>query len=199
MLPSYDGTLIQALILDYFRENEAAQIYRNECDSQGWPLVIDHMTIRCMNVDQRAKEFQSRGYVYKGELIEYPDRGWWAKVYRKEGYPALFIDQAYSDSKGDRSIFPLWVETFGDRVLHHVAVLVKEIEEVISVLQKRGVTFSGDVVGRRGTRLRQVFTASEVRNGIAFSVLELTERNGYDGFYPEQTDSLMQSSVKMKS
>lgn len=199
MLPSYDDALIQALISNYFRENEAARLYMAEYDPQGGPVVIDHITIRCLNVDQRAREFQTRGYVYNGELIEYPDQGWWAKVYRKPGYPALFIDQAYSDPKGERSIIPKWVEAFGDCVLHHVAVLVKDIEGAISALQKRGVTFSGDVVGHRGTRLRQVFTASEARHGMAFSVLELTERNGYDGFYPEQADSLMQSSLKTKS
>jgi hypothetical protein len=60
------------------------------------------------------------------------------------------------------------------------------------------VEFSGEIVGARGTRLRQIFTAAEQRQGQAYSVLELAERRGYDGFVPEQADGLMQASVKTK-
>lgn len=197
--PSYDDPLVQDLIQRYFKENEAARIFSEERERLGWPLVIDHITIRCMNVDRRAQEFLKRGYVYQGELVEYPDQGWWAKVYRRRGCPALFVDQAYDDDRGKKSILPHWVEKFGDQVLHHVAVRVEEIERAVAALEKRGIEFSGSIVGGRGTRLRQIFTASEVREGEPYSVLELAERNGYDGFYPDQADSLMQASVKKKS
>lgn len=199
MLPFYDDPSVQDLIERYFNENEAARVFAEECDRQEWPLIIDHITIRCLNVDRRAEPFLKNGYVYQGERVEYPDQGWWAKVYRRPGYPALFVDQAYDDPRGEKSIIPEWVKKFGDQALHHVAVRIDDIEKAVSALQKRGVEFSGEIVGKRGTRLRQIFTASEVRNGAAYSVLELTERNGYDGFYPEQADSLMQASVKKKS
>lgn len=199
MLPSYDDRSVQDLVERYFTENEAARLFAEECDRRKWPLIIDHITIRCLNVDRRAEPFLKSGYVYQDELVEYPDQGWWAKVYRRPGYPALFVDQAYDDPRGKKSIIPEWVKTFGDQALHHVAVRIDDIETAVSALQKRGVEFSGEIVGKRGTRLRQIFTASEVRDGAAYSVLELTERNGYDGFYPEQADSLMQASVKKKS
>ena len=198
-LPSYDDPAVQELIRQYFIENEAARLYVDECGRRGWPFMIDHAAIRCMDVDRRAEEFLKRGFVYRGESVEYPDQGWWAKVYRKEGCPALFIDQAYDDARGEKSILPGWVKKFGERVLHHCAVRVEDIEKAIAALQKRGVEFSGSIVGGRGTRLRQIFTASEVRDRNPYTVLELTERNGYEGFYPEQADSLMQSSVKTKT
>lgn len=198
-LPSYDDSEVQELVRHYFQENEAARIFAEESHRQGWPLIIDHITIRCLDVDRRAEAFLKRGYVYRDEMVEYPDQGWWAKVYRRPGYPALFIDQAYEGQKGAKSIIPSWVEKFSDRVLHHVAVRVDDIDKAVSALEKRGVEFSGSIVGNKGTRLRQIFTASEVRQGEPYSVLELTERNGYDGFYPEQADSLMQASVKKRS
>ena len=108
------------------------------------------------------------------------------------------FDQAYDDARGEKSIIPNWVRRFGEGVLHHAAVRVPDIDAAVAALRQQGVEFSGAVVGRRGTRLRQVFTLAEVREGAAFSVLEMTERNGYDGFHPEQADSLMQSSTKTK-
>lgn len=198
-LPTYDDPMVQKMVETFFDGNEAARVYAEVCREQGWPLIIDHITIRCMNVDRRAEPFLKNGYRFEGEVVEYPDQGWWAKVYRREGYPAIFVDQAYEDERGGKSIIPAWVARFSDQVLHHVAVRVNDIDQTIAALQKRGVEFSGAVVGNRGTRLRQIFTASEVRDGEAFSVLELTERNGYDGFYPEQADSLMQSSTKRRS
>ncbi len=199
MLPSYDDPLVQDLIERYFKENEAARIFVEESGRQGWPLIVDHITIRCLNVDRRVEPFLKNGYVFQGERVEYPDQGWWAKVYRRPGYPALFVDQAYDDPRGEKSIIPQWVKKFGDRDLHHAAVRVDDIEKAVAALEKIGVEFSGSIVGNRGTRLRQIFTASEIREGAAYSVLELAERNGYDGFYPEQADSLMQASVKKKS
>lgn len=198
-LPTYDDPLVQKMIETFFDGNEAARIYAEACQEQGWPLIIDHITIRCTDVDRRAQPFLKKGYRFEGEVVEYPDQGWWAKVYRRPYYPALFIDQAYDDARGEKSIIPAWVARFGDQVLHHVAVRVNDIDRAIAALQKRGVEFSGAVVGNKGTRLRQIFTASEVREGEAFSVLELAERNGYEGFYPEQADSLMQSSTKTRS
>ncbi|HET6369892.1 MAG TPA: hypothetical protein VFG95_01760 [Nitrospiria bacterium] len=199
ILSPYDDSTVRDLIRAFFQENEAARIYVDEAQKRDWPVVLDHITVRCLDVDRRAQEFLKLGYEDRNELVEYPDQGWWAKVYRRKGYPALFIDQAYADARGEQSILPGWVNKFGDRVLHHVAVRVDDIEVAVDVLNKRGVEFSGKIVGAPGTRLRQIFSAAEVREGMAFSVLELAERKGYEGFYPEQADSLMQSSTKKKS
>ncbi|MFQ5779455.1 MAG: hypothetical protein ACE5J1_00930 [Nitrospiria bacterium] len=198
-LPSYDDPIIRNLVKLYFQENFSAQVFLEECERQGRRLVIDHVAVRCLNVDRRAEEFLKIGYVYHGEIIEYPDQGWWAKVYRKSGAPALFIDQAYDDPRGEKSIIPQWVQRFGDQVLHHAAVLVDNIEEVVSLLQSRHIEFSGAIIGSPGSRLRQVFTAAEEKQGAPYTVLELTERNAYDGFYPDQANRLMQSSTKIRT
>jgi len=198
-ISKYREPLIQELLKQYFEQNEAARVYLNVAKEGGWSAVIDHITIRCHHVDQKAQEFLKIGYAYQEELIEYPDQGWWAKVYRKKDYPALFVDQAYEDERGKSSILPQWVDTFGDHVLHHIAVRVTDIEKAIEAMKAHKVQFAGQIVGKRGTRLRQIFSAAEVQQGKAYSVLELTERNNYEGFVPEQADSLMQSSVEKRS
>ncbi|OLB20181.1 MAG: hypothetical protein AUH95_05785, partial [Nitrospirae bacterium 13_2_20CM_2_63_8] len=133
------------------------------------------------------------GYGY-AETLNYDD--WFAKVYRAPGFPPLFIDQAYPDARGAASIIPGWVAKFGDRTLHHVAVLVGDIEWAIHRLKAQGVVFTGAIVGVRGGPLRQIFTAPERVDGEAFSVLELTERHhGFLGFSPPQANALMRSSV----
>lgn len=190
--------MVLGLIEHYFSENWAARLYRSVCEREGWPFVMDHITLRCMDVARRAAPFLERGYLDLGELIEYPDQGWWARVYRREGYPALFIDQAYDDARGAASIIPAWVAKFTDQVLHHVAVRVADIEATVSALEQRGVAFSDQIAGAPGSRLRQIFTVAELRDGMAFSVLELTERNGgYNGFFPDQANRLMQASTRI--
>jgi len=194
--PLYGDFLIDRLIEDFFLENSAGRLYIDTCERQEWPFMIDHITVRCLNIDRRAAVFLKKGYLYHDEMVEYKHQGWWAKIYRKEGFPALFIDQAYEEAKD--AIIHAWVKKFGEDVLHHVAVLVTDIDKTVDALLKNGVAFSGEIVGAHGSRLRQIFTVAELRNGSAFTVLELTERNGYDGFYPEQANRLMESSVQTK-
>jgi catechol 2,3-dioxygenase-like lactoylglutathione lyase family enzyme len=187
--------LITRMIQEYVSRNQAAKALRNSLDEVGvgfYP-VADHLTLRTMDIDRRAKEFTKLGYTYS-ETIEYED--WYAKVYRKIGYPALFVDQAYLDDRGRTSIIPGWVKKFGDQIFHHVAVRVEDIERAIQQLKAKGVVFTGQIVGDRGDQLRQIFTAPELVDGQPFSVLELTERHcGYQGFSPPQADSLMKSTV----
>lgn len=189
-----DG-LIEGMIATYVSGNRAAKVLRTLLDEAGvgfYP-VADHLTLRTLDIDRRAEEFTRLGYGYS-ETIEYED--WYAKVYRKVGYPALFVDQAYSDDRGRTSIIPAWVHTFGDQVFHHVAVRVEDIELAMERLKTKGVVFTGQIVGARGGQLRQIFTVPEMVEGQPFSVLELAERHrGYQGFSPPQADSLMKSTV----
>jgi hypothetical protein len=132
-------------------------------------------------------------YDEKLGVLEY--NNWFARVYRKPGYPALFIDQAFAGAHGKGSLIPDWVKAFGDKTLHHVAVRVEDIEKSIFFLEKQGVKFAGEIVGDRGTDLRQIFTEPEMKKGKAFSVIELTERHhGFAGFSPPQADRLMEST-----
>ena len=141
----------------------------------------------------RAEEFLALGYRYD-ETLHYDD--WYAKVYRKAGYPALFVDQAYAGDRGQTSIIPGWVKKFGDRVFHHIAVRVENIDRAVERLKQLGVVFAGYIVGKPGDHLRQIFSAPETVGGQPFSVLELAERHrGYLGFLPPQADSLMKSTA----
>ncbi len=188
--------MIARMTAEFLAKNSAARMVRQALDDVGvgFAPVIDHLTIRTMNIDQRAQEFVALGYEYD-ETIEYED--WYAKVYRRAGYPALFVDQAYSDDRGKTSIIPRWVNKFGDQVFHHVAVRVEDIEKAILKMKAKGVVFAGEIAGVRGGTLRQIFTAPEMVDGQPFSVLELTERHqGYQGFLPPQADSLMRSTVR---
>lgn len=188
--------LLDGLIKDYLARNLAARVLQAALDEVGvgFRPVVDHLTIRTLDIDRRAEEFIRLGYAY-AETLHYDD--WFAKVYRAPGFPPLFVDQAYSDAKGRTSIIPGWVGTFGDKTLHHVAVRVEDIEWAIHRLKGQGVVFSGDIVGARGAPLRQIFAAPEQVDGVPFSVLELTERHhGFQGFSPPQANALMRSTVK---
>lgn len=188
-------TLLERMVADYVAHNKAAMVLKEMLDDTGVGLypVVDHVTLRTLDIDQRAQQFTTLGYAYS-ETLQYND--WYAKVYRKVGYPALFVDQAYPDDRGRTSIIPGWVQKFGDRVFHHVAVRVENIELAIERLKAKGVLFAGSIVGARGGQLRQIFSIPETVDGHPFSVLELAERHrGYQGFSPPQADSLMKSTA----
>ncbi len=187
--------LLERMVADYVSRNKAAGILKAILDESGvgFSPVIDHVTIRTFDIDHGAEPFAALGYVYD-ETLHYND--WYAKVYRKTGYPALFVDQAYDDDRGKTSIIPGWVKKFGDRVFHHVAARVEDIEKSVARLKQKGVVFAGNIVGAPGDSLRQIFSAPEMVDGQPFSVLELAERHrGYQGFLPPQADSLMRSSA----
>lgn len=189
-----DG-LMERMVAEYVARNRAARTLKAMLDDAGvgfYP-VVDHVTLRTLDIDRRAEQFVSLGYVYD-ETLHYDD--WYAKVYRKSGYPALFVDQSYPDERGKSSIIPVWVNKFGDQVFHHVAVRVEDIDKAVDRLSKKGVVFAGKIVGPSGGQLRQIFSAPETIEGQPFTVLELAERHrGYQGFLPPQADSLMKSTA----
>ncbi|MDO8729807.1 MAG: hypothetical protein Q7J69_01270 [Candidatus Omnitrophota bacterium] len=188
-------------IEEFVRNSRPARILREHLDKIGVGLfpLVDHITVRTMDVDRRSKEFIRLGFRWDKNVgingvLEYDD--WWAKVYRKPGLPAVFIDQAFTGPRGNTSVIPPWVRRFSDRLLHHVAVRVEEIERAVLEMKKRGIRFAGPIVGARGTDLRQVFTAADVKRGHPFTVVEIIERHrGYAGFSPPSADALMKSSV----
>jgi len=188
-------------IEEFVRNCRAARILREHLDKIGIGLfpLVDHITVRTLDVDRRAKEFIRLGFRWDKSIglngvLAYDD--WWAKVYRKPGLPAVFIDQAFKDPRGNTSVIPPWVRRFSDRALHHIAVRVEEIEKAVSTMKKKGIRFAGPIVGGRGTDLRQIFTAADVKRGHPFTVVEIIERHrGYAGFSPPSADALMKSSV----
>jgi hypothetical protein len=187
--------LMARMVREFVLHNQAAKTLQAMLDEAtvGLTPVIDHVTLRTLDIDRRAEPFIALGYAYD-ETLEYED--WYAKVYRKSGYPALFVDQAYADDRGRTSILPGWVQNFGDQVFHHIAVRVEDIERAVQQLKNKGIVFAGTIVGARGGSLRQIFSSPEMVDGHPFSVLELAERHqGYQGFLPPQADSLMKSTA----
>ena len=141
--------LLSGYVADFVARNRAARTLKQQLDrvGVGFSPLADHLTFRTYDIDYRAEEFIGLGYSFS-ETIEYQD--WFAKVYRKPGYPALFIDQAYTDARGRTSIIPGWVAQFGDRTLHHIAVRVEDIDMAIERLQQEGIH-----QGRPGRRRRR--------------------------------------------
>lgn len=190
--------VIRRYIRDYLVNNGPARLLAGRLDELGvgfFPLV-DHVAVRTLNVDRRAAEFLEMGFAYDAAIgvLEFDD--WWAKVYRRPGLPAVFIDQAYDGERGATSLIPAWVRAFGDQVLHHVALRVEDIEVGVARMKALGVAFPDEIIGEAGTDLRQIFTRPEMKDGQPFTVLELIERHrGYAGFLPPQADGLMKSSV----
>ena len=193
--------LVRRYIDGFVKNSRPARILKERLDRSGLGLFpsVDHMTVRTLDVDRRAKEFLRLGFrwdksIGKNGVLEYDD--WWAKVYRKPGLPAVFIDQAFKGPRGNTSVIPPWVARFSDKVLHHIAVRVEEIERAVSTMKAKGIRFAGPIVGGRGTDLRQVFTAADVKKRHPFTVVEIIERHrGYNGFSPPAADALMKSSV----
>ena len=193
--------VVQRYVDQFVENSRAARLLTEKLDRAGIGLfpLVDHITVRTLDVDRRAKEFLRLGVLWdKGigrrGILEYDD--WWAKVYRKPGLPAVFIDQAFEGAQGNTSVIPPWVRRFSDRLLHHIALRVEEIEKAVGCMKKQGIRFAGPIVGARCTDLRQVFTAADLKWGHPFTVVEIIERHrGYNGFSPPAADALMKSSV----
>ncbi|MDX2129784.1 MAG: hypothetical protein SFU91_12190 [Chloroherpetonaceae bacterium] len=189
--------LIQTYVEDYLLHNQAASKVANTLQKMGIGLkpLIDHITIRTENVELRAKEFLQIGFFEDLTLGVIEHDNWWAKVYRFPGEPAVFIDQAFKGARGAGCVIPGWVKKFGDQTLHHIAINVENIEFAIQRLTHEGLEFTGEITGETESPLRQIFTKPEMRDGVAFSVLELAERKwGYQGFVSKQANSLMEST-----
>lgn len=181
----------------YLSDNTTAELLSDDLSKCGVGLMplVDHCTIRTLDVNKRAEDILALGFI-EDELIGVLEfDSWWAKVFRKPGYPSLFIDQAFKGERGTPSLIPDWVNEHGDQCFHHIAILVQDIEHAISNMKDRNIKFSGKIVGPKNSDLRQIFTQPEIKNGKAYTVLELIERhNGFQGFLPPQADGLMQSS-----
>ncbi len=188
---------IRRYIDRFIAENQAGRELAGHLRQAGVGLLplVDHCTLRTHDVDRRAQEVLGLGFRQDEAIGVLEFENWWAKVYRKPGYPALFIDQAFSGERGLGSLIPAWVDAHGDERFHHIAVLVEDIEAAMAAMQARGTEFAGDIIGDRGSDLRQIFTRPEKREGEVFTVLELIERHhGYSGFLPPQAEGLMQST-----
>lgn len=180
---------VDAVINDYIeryvRTNQAASVVRDALNATGIGMrpVVDHLSIRTLNVQERSLEFEAMGFAFDDRLGVIERDSWWGKVYRRPGFPAIYIDQAFSDQRGATSLIPAWVQKFTDGQIHHLAICVERIEFAIERLGSLGVRFVGEIMGAPDSEFRQIYTEPEIVGGEQFSVLELVERRwGYAGF-----------------
>lgn len=193
----YVNTHVDAVIQDYLdrycASNSAAKTLRSSLNEIGIGLrpVIDHISIRTLDVSERSREFEALGFVYDDVLGVMERDSWWAKVYRKPGYPPVYIDQPFTDRRGSSSPMRSWVEQFGDGGLHHIALAVDVIDKAITRMTSMGIAFTGEVSGLVGGPFRQIYTEPEVVDGAQFTVLELVERRwGFTGFWSPMSPSV---------
>ena len=176
----------------FLSENKAARCLNDDLSDCGVGLMplVDHCTLRTLDVNTRAKDLLRLGFSQDQTLGVLEFDNWWAKVYRKPGYPSLFVDQAFEGKRGEPSLIPDWVQTHGDQCFHHIAVLVQDIKHAIDKMQARKIEFSGQIVGAPNTDLRQIFTQPENKNGKAYTCLLYTSPSPRD-----RTRSRMPSSA----
>ena len=180
-------SVIRNYIERYVAGNQAASIVRDRLDAAGIGLrpVLDHLSIRTLQVHERALELEALGYTFDGNIGVLERDTSWGKIYRKPGLPAIFIEQAYEDHRGAESVIPRWVERFSDASLHHIAISVDTIELAMRQLSEHGMRFSGEVNGEPGAAFRQIYTEPEIVEGEPFTTLEIVERRwGYAGLLP---------------
>src|SRR2546425_3293720 len=137
--------LLRDYVRDFLQHNTAGRKLDAMLRATGVGLrpILDHLTFRTQDIDRRAQEFLRLGY-QENETLDY--NNWFAKVYRRDGYPTLFIDQAFPGARGKGSIIPPWVDKFGDNHLHHVAVQVDDIEKAIAAMKTQDIAFVGEIV-----------------------------------------------------
>lgn len=180
---------VNAVIRDYIERyeagNGAARRLHQAIDEIGIGLrpLVDHLSIRTLDVAERCLEFTALGFSYDDTLGVLERDSWWARVFRKPGFPAIYIDQPFNDHRGSNSTIRSWVERFGDGGLHHIAVSVDHIETAMERMQGLGITFTGAIIGDPLSEFRQIYTEPEVIDGVASTTLELIERRwGFTGF-----------------
>jgi catechol 2,3-dioxygenase-like lactoylglutathione lyase family enzyme len=192
---------VERVIYDYIdrylaRNHNAARVSQALSEAGvGLRPLVDHISIRTLDVQERSLEFEALGYTFDDHIGVLERESWWGKVYRRPGFPAVFIDQAYRDARGGSSAIPHWVEKFTDGELHHLAILVDSIENAIERYGALGVRFTPEITGERGSEFRQIYSEPEIIDSEAFSILELVERRwGYTGFLPPNNPSTMLKS-----
>ncbi len=169
----------------FIAKNRFASIVNGLLQDLGVGLrpLIDHLSVRTLDVQERALEFEALGYLYDDRLGVIEHDTWWAKVYRKPGFPAVYLDQAFADHRGAESPIGRWVDTFSDAQLHHIAITVGDIDHAVARLREAGLTFTGEITGTPGGVFRQIYTEPEMVGGEPYTLLELVERRwGYAGF-----------------
>jgi hypothetical protein len=145
----------------FLSENEAARYIANELSNCGVGLMplIDHCTLRTLDVDKQAEDLFPLGFSHDQTLGTLEFDNWWAKIYRKPGYPSLFVDQTFAGERGVASLITDWVHTHGDQCFHHIDILVEDIDHAIEKMKSRKIEFLVILLGPQ-TRIYDRFLLS---------------------------------------
>jgi hypothetical protein len=188
--------LLHSYLEAYLAGNHAARVVAKglRIMGVGFRPAIDHISFQTLDIDGRAREFIELGCECEPDLGLVHGSNWWAKIYRKEGYPALLIRQPIKDERVRKSTIPDWVAAHGDKNIFYVSVRVEDIESAVFFLEKQGIPFADKIVGDKQSDLRQVFAVPEIRDGKALSLFGLAERHrGFQGIVAQQLEELMRS------
>jgi hypothetical protein len=179
------AAVINNYIATFIESNAAARILRDRLAAAGVGLrpVIDHISFRTLRVHERAREFEALGFSFDDTIGVVERDDFWYKVYRKPGFPAVLIQQAFEDARGAHSPIPAWVARHTDGELHHVAIAVDRLEHAVAALGEAGISFIGQIVGDADSEFRHIYAQPDLVDGEASSVLEFVERHwGFTGF-----------------
>src|SRR5438128_12693956 len=90
--------VIDGLLKNYLSRNLAARVLQAALDEVGvgFRPVVDHLTIRTLDIGRRAEELLRLGYGYAATL-NYD--GWFRTVYRAPRLPRLLMTRSSPDAR----------------------------------------------------------------------------------------------------
>lgn len=173
-------TLLKKYTEEFATNNHAVRIVARGLYLVGIGLrpVLDHLVFRAADTHRRSQEFLHLGYVKDASTRLLLPKPAHLEVYRKEGYPAVIIEQPHYAQGSE------WLNAFGESAPYYLAVQVDDIGEAVFSLEKQGVAFVRPGIGHKGDGLRQIAAAPEMKEEKMASTLVLVERHAGDGrFY----------------
>ena len=110
-----------------------------------------------------------------------------------DAFPVIVISEGLSED----SVVSRYCQKYGSRV-HHIAYLVKDIDEIVRIQRQRKVEFTtSEVIGSEEEGIKQIFT---IPTKTTNHIFEYIQRFGdFDGFFtPTNIADLMLSTENLK-
>ncbi|HOW58141.1 MAG TPA: hypothetical protein PLO78_00280 [Candidatus Omnitrophota bacterium] len=161
---------------DFALQNRAARIVARGLSliGVGFRPVFDHIVFRTADIRKRAQEFLPFGYVKDASTRILLTKSPHVEVYRKEGYPAVMIEQAHHLPAVE------WLNTFGEMMPYYLALQVDHLEDAAFSLEKQGIAFLRPESGGKGDHLRQIAAVPEMKGNQTATTIVLVERHAGD-------------------
>jgi 4-hydroxyphenylpyruvate dioxygenase-like putative hemolysin len=158
-------------------------------------LKLDHIAYRVKKGERQKKMAEMLNLVpyqaYKSFTVKHAN-AITSTIKLAETLPVIVISEGMTSD----SIVEKYCQKYGSRV-HHLAYLVRDIEQVVEIQKSRGLEFTSEkIIGSEKEGIKQIFTVpTETTNHI----IEYIQRFGdFDGFFtPNNIAGLMQSTEKL--